>query len=68
MPSIHSEVQDFGNEDETNYETDEINKENMSEFSIFIAGQTSEKYIKYNKIRQANLMQVLVERRTSREK
>ena len=32
MLSIHPEVQDFGDEDETNYETDEINKENMNEF------------------------------------
>ena len=62
MLSIYPEVQDFGDEGETNYETDEINKE------IFIADQKSEKYIKYNKIRQANLLQVLVERRTSREK
>ena len=42
MLSIHPEVQDFGDEDETNYETDEINKENMNEFCIFIADQNSE--------------------------
>ena len=36
MVSIHPEVQDFVDEDETNYETDEINKENMNEFWIFI--------------------------------
>ena len=42
MLSIHPEVQDFGDEDETNYETDEINKENMNEFCIFIADQKSE--------------------------
>ena len=42
MLSIHPEVQDFGDEDETNYETDEINKENMNEFCIFIAEQKSE--------------------------
>ena len=41
MLSIHPEVQDFGDEDETNYETDEINKENMNEFCIFIADQKS---------------------------
>ena len=41
MLSIHLEVKDFGNEDETNYETDEINKENMKEFCIFIADQKS---------------------------
>ena len=34
--SVHSEVKDFGNEDETDYETDEINEENMIEFYIFI--------------------------------
>ena len=68
MLSIHPEVQDLGDEDETNYETDEINKENVNEFWIFIADQKSEKYITYNKIRQANLVQVLVERRTRREK
>ena len=44
MLSIHAEVQDFGDEDETNYETDEINKENMNEFWILIADQKSEKY------------------------
>ena len=52
MLSIHPEVQDFGDEDETNYETDEINKENMKEFCIFIADQKSEntKYTtKYDK-------------------
>ena len=32
MLSIHAEVQVFGDEGETKYETDEINKENMSEF------------------------------------
>ena len=68
MLSVHPEVRDFGDEDETNYETDEINKVNMNEFLIFIADRKSEKYITYNKIRQANLAQVLVERRTSREK
>ena len=35
MLSSHPEIKDFGNEDETNYETDEINKENMKEFCIF---------------------------------
>ena len=52
MLSIHSEIQDFGDEDETNYETDEINKENMNEFCIFIADQISENTkhtTKYNK-------------------
>ena len=42
MLSIHPEVKDFGNEDETNYETDEIKKENMKEFCIFITDQKSE--------------------------
>ena len=32
MQSIHPEVQDFGDKDETNYETEEINKENMNKF------------------------------------
>ena len=44
MVSIHPEVEHFVHEDETNYETDEISKENMNEFSIFIADQKSEKY------------------------
>ena len=42
MLSIHLEVQGFSDEDEKNYETDEINKENMKEFCIFIADQKSE--------------------------
>ena len=37
MRSIHPEVDDFSSEDETNYEADEINEENMKEFCIFIA-------------------------------
>ena len=41
MLNINPEVQHFVNEDETNYETDEINKENMNEFCIFIAVQKS---------------------------
>ena len=52
MLSIHPEVQDLGDEDEMNYETDEINKENMNEFCIFIADQKSENTIhttKYDK-------------------
>ena len=60
MLSIHPEVQDFGEEDETNYETNEINKENINEFWIFISDQKLEKYITNNKIRQANLVPVLV--------
>ena len=32
MLSIHRQVQDVGDEDETNYETDEINKENVNKF------------------------------------
>ena len=43
MLTIHAEVQDFGDEDETIYKTDEINKENMNDFWIFIADQKSEK-------------------------
>ena len=42
MLSIHREGQDFGDEDKTNYDTDEINKENINEFCIFIADQRSE--------------------------
>ena len=42
MLSIHPEVRDFGDDDETNYETEEINKVNMNEFSIFITDQKSE--------------------------
>ena len=42
MLSIHPEVQHFGDEGETNYETDEINEENINEFCIFIADQKSE--------------------------
>ena len=42
MLSIHLEVQDFGDEDETNYETDEFNKENMKDFCILIADQKLE--------------------------
>ena len=59
MLSIRPEVQHFVDEDETNYETDKIDKENMNEFCNFIADQKSEKYIVYNKIRQRNLVQVL---------
>ena len=50
MLSIYAAVQDFGDDDETNYKTDETNKENMNEFWIFIARQKTEKYITYNKI------------------
>ena len=42
MLSIHPEVQDFGEEDEKNCETDEINKKNMNEFCILISDQKSE--------------------------
>ena len=35
-------ARNFGHEDETNYETDEISKENMREFCMFIADQKSE--------------------------
>ena len=42
MLNIHPEVQDFGDEDETNYGTDEVNKEHMNEFCIFIADQKLE--------------------------
>ena len=42
MRSIHPEVDDFSSEDETNYEANEINDENMKEFCIFIADQKSE--------------------------
>ena len=39
MLNIHREVKDFGGEDETNYETNEINEENIKEFCIFTADQ-----------------------------
>ena len=68
MLGIRAEVQDFSDKNETNYKTDEISKENISVFWIFIVDQNSENYVTYNKIRQANLLQVLVERRMSREK
>ena len=42
MLSIRPEVKDFGNQDETNYETEVINKKNMKEFCIFIAAEKSE--------------------------
>ena len=42
MLSIHPEVQDFGDENETNHEIDEISKENMNKYSIFIADQKPE--------------------------
>ena len=41
MLNIHLEGKDFGDKNETNYETDEINKENMKEFCIFIGDQKS---------------------------
>ena len=42
MLGIHPEIQDFGDEDKTNYETVEINKENMNNIPIFNADQKSE--------------------------
>ena len=42
MLSILPEVQDFGDEDEKNCQTNEINKEDVNEFCIFIANQESE--------------------------
>ena len=41
MLIIHPEVQDFVDLDETTYKTDEINKENMNDFCIFITDQKS---------------------------
>ena len=41
MLSIRTDVQDFVDEDETKYETDEIKKEITNEFSIFIVDQKS---------------------------
>ena len=52
MVSIRLEVKDFGDEDENNCKTDEINKENMDEFSIFITEYKSKNAthtIKYDK-------------------
>ena len=52
MLSINPEVQDCGDENEKNYKTDEINKENTNEFCTFILHQKSEntkhttKYVK----------------------
>ena len=40
--SIHPKIKDFDSEDETNYGIDEINRENMKDFCIFIADQKSE--------------------------
>ena len=40
--SIHPKVKDFDSKDETNYEIDEINKENTKDFCIFIADRKSE--------------------------
>ena len=65
MLSIHLEVQDFGDEDETNYEIDEVNKENMNEFCSFIADQKSEN-IKQNLTSKPCAS--FVERRTRRGK
>ena len=42
MQNVHPKVKDFGEKGETNYETNQINKENMEEFSIFIADLKSE--------------------------
>ena len=42
MLSIHQEVQDFLDKDETNQQTDEKNKENRMEFCNFIADQKLE--------------------------
>ena len=55
MLSIHPEIKDFGNEDETNYETDEINKENMRVLHFYCWPKFG-KYKTYNKI-QANLLE-----------
>ena len=52
MLTIYPEVQDFGDEDKTNYETNEIDKENMNKYCFFIADQKSENTkhtTKYNK-------------------
>ena len=38
-----SELQDFSDEGETNYETDELNKENMNEFRILFLIKNREK-------------------------
>ena len=67
MLSIHPEVQDLGDEDEKNYETDEMNKENMNEFCIFITDQ----YPKIQNIQQNVTRKPcasFVERRTRRGK
>ena len=65
MLSIHLEVQDFDDEDETNYKVNEVNKENMNEFCSFIAHQKSET-IKQNLTSKSSAS--FVERRTRRWK
>ena len=42
MQNIHPKVIDFDENGETNYETNQINKEIMKDFWIFIAHQKSE--------------------------
>ena len=67
MLSVHPEVKDFGNEDETNYETDEINEENMKEFCVFIDDQKSENE-KHTINTTSKPCASFVDRRTSKEK
>ena len=50
MLSIHLEVQQFVHKNETNYKMDEIKKENMNKFGIFIAEKSWKiQNIKYDK-------------------
>ena len=42
-----AEVQDYGDQDEKDYETDETNEENMNEFFLFICSLKIGKYKTY---------------------
>ena len=57
MLSIHPEVQDFADEDEKNYETNEIDKDRWSSSAFLLL--TKNWKIQNNKIRHANLVHVL---------
>ena len=66
MVSIHPRVKDFRNEIEKNYETDEIDRENMKEVCIFIV--TKNRKIQNIQQNTSNPCTSFVERRTSQEK
>ena len=54
-------------EDETNYETDEINKENMNEFCSFIADQKSKNTIHKTKYDKQTLCKLFRKKNEKRE-